>query len=106
MIATGLDIEEQAIRSARENAVKNHLSASFSCDEIATVSSQFDVVVANLYAEVLVLLSTDIIRCCKHRLALAGVLVSKESMVLQAYAQMTLIRRSVDGDWVSLWFSR
>ena len=106
MTATGVDIEEQAVQSARENALQNNLSASFSCDDIATVSSTFDVVVANLYAEVLVRLSTDIVRCCRHRLALAGVLVSKEDMVLEAYTEMNLTRRTIDGEWVSLWYSR
>jgi ribosomal protein L11 methyltransferase len=106
MEARGVDVEEQAILSAQENAVVNGLTVSFDQTDIALIKETYDVVVANLYAEVLVALACDIVDCCKDKLALAGILTSKEQMVRTAYQELTLLRRKVDGEWVSLWFER
>ena len=106
MSARGVDIEEQAIQSARENAIRNRLVVDFGMTSIVDIQERYDVVVANLYAEVLVALAPYIIACCADKLALAGILLTKEASVLEVYEDLTLIRRKVNGDWVSLWFQR
>ena len=78
---------------------------SFSCRDISDVQGEYPIVVANLYAEVLVALCDDIVRLATGKIALAGILVTKEEMVLNVYTpHCSLIHRSVDGDWVSLWW--
>ena len=47
----GVDIESAAIVSANANAERNGLTASFSQTDIAEIDQQFDVVVANLFAD-------------------------------------------------------
>ena len=73
---------------------------------IHRVDERFDIIVANLYAELLVSLSPEILRCCRSRLALAGILADRKDMVLAAFSEMSLIRSEVEGDWISLWFER
>ena len=106
--SVGIDIEEQAIVSANENAEKNNLQIDFSQTDIANIVSQFDIVVANLYAEVLVALSPDIIRCVTPggKLALAGILTSKQSLVLEAFSSLRLLRTKEEGDWTALWLEK
>ena len=105
MNARGVDIEEQAIQAAKENARQNGLQAQFEQTDVFDITEKYSIVVANLYAEVLVALAPAILDRCEGKLALAGILISKEEMVLQAYQSRHLLRRKVDGDWVSLWFS-
>ena len=100
----GVDIEPTAIVSANANAERNGLTASFSQTDIAEIDQQFDVVVANLFAEVLVALSKDILRVSTGYVALAGILVSKSPMVESAFSSLDLIRKKRDGDWMSLWY--
>ena len=100
----GVDIEPQAIVSANANAERNGLKAEFSQTDVADIEEQFDVVVANLFAEVLVALSSDIIRVSKGYLALAGILATKSPMVEEAFSSLELIRRKQEGDWMSLWY--
>ena len=102
--AVGVDIEPAAIVSANENAKRNGLLISFSQTDIADIDQQFDVVVANLFAEVLVALSEDILRVSTGYVALAGILSSKSPMVETAFDALELIRRKRDGDWMSLWY--
>lgn len=104
LTVVGVDIEPAAIASANENAKRNGLNASFSQTDIADIDQRFDVVVANLFAEVLVALSTDILRVSTGYVALAGILATKSSMVETAFAPLELIRKKREGDWVSLWY--
>ena len=100
----GVDIESDAIASAKSNAKRNGLAINFSQTDITDIDEQFDVVVANLFAEVLVALSEDILRVSKGYLALAGILAIKSHMVEDAFGSLELIRRKQEGDWISLWY--
>ena len=106
MTATGIDIELDAIRSANQNALKNDLSAQFHSRDIGSLHGSYDVVVANLYAEVLSALSSDIIRLCKGKLALAGILFDRHEMVTEAFSSLSIIRKKREGDWISLWYEK
>ena len=78
------------------------------CNDIQKgVEGSYPITVANLYAEVLVMLCDDILRLSSQKIALAGILVEKEHLVQEAYApHCSLLRRKVEGDWVSLWFEK
>ena len=53
------------------------------------------------------MLCDDILRLSSQKIALAGILVEKEHLVQEAYApHCSLLRRKVEGDWVSLWFEK
>lgn len=100
----GVDIESDAIISARENARRNQLTAEFSQTDVADITDTFDIVVANLFAEVLVALSADILRISTGYIALAGILAPKSPMVEAAFASLELVRKKQEGDWMSLWY--
>ena len=87
----------------------NSLSSNvkFDCCDIQNIEGSYPITVANLYAEVLVMLCDDILRLSSQKIALAGILVEKEHLVQGAYApHCSLLRRKVEGDWVSLWFEK
>ena len=45
--------------------------------------------------------------CLHKKIALAGILVEKEHLVQEAYApHCSLLRRKIEGDWVSLWLRK
>ena len=100
----GVDIESAAIVSANANAERNGLTADFSQTDIAEIHQTFDVVVANLFAEVLIALAPDIMRVSKRYVALAGILATKSHMVESAFSSLKLIRKKQEGDWMSLWY--
>ena len=53
-------------------------------------------------------LSHDIQRCLKSggKLALAGILTTKQDLVLDAFSSLQVIRKKEEGDWISLWFQK
>ena len=106
MAVQGVDIESDAVKAAQENATKNDLQerTHFSTRPIQRIDTKFDVVVANLFAEVLVELAPDLLRVCGGRLALAGILHDRAHGVRQAFSSATMIREKREGDWVSLWY--
>jgi ribosomal protein L11 methyltransferase len=104
MSATGIDIEDGAIVEARANSVLNGLTAEFSTTPIQNLQGCFPLVVANLYAEVLANLSSDIMRLSSHRIALAGILFDRSHMVRDAFSAFNCIREKREGDWVHLWY--
>jgi ribosomal protein L11 methyltransferase len=101
----GVDTDPQAVQSARDNLSGNALKARIDSMPLQSIEGTFDLVVANLYAEVLVALSPDLIRVSGGVLAVAGVLQDKAGMVKSALASMTLISETPVGDWVSMEFS-
>ena len=102
MVATGIDIEQDAVVAARENALRNNLEASFSDTPLQHVEGRYDLVVANLFAEVLVRLARDLVRVTASDLVLAGILVDREPAVVTALGDLELVGRQQDGEWVCL----
>jgi len=106
MRAYGVDCEPEAVLASRQNAETNNLNANFDLTPIEDLKEPYPLVVANLYAEVLVELSASIIPLVARHLALAGILADRADMVKDAFSHLNLIREKQEGEWVSLWFSR
>jgi ribosomal protein L11 methyltransferase len=104
----GVDIDPVAVDAARENAAANGLVADFSTTPIERLQGQYELVVANLFAEVLVALSPHIVRLTGERLALAGILADRAHKVEAAFSSLTLVRRDLNetGEWVFLEYAR
>jgi ribosomal protein L11 methyltransferase len=83
----GVDIDPQAVATARSNAVRNGVDVRF--DDAATrIDERFDLVVANILANPLRLLAPAI---CAHvrpggRLALSGILSTQVEELIAVYA--------------------
>ncbi len=104
MVATGIDIEADAVVASRDNARRNAVEASFSDTPLQRVQGRYALVVANLFAEVLVRLAPDLVRVAAGDLVLAGILVDREAAVVAALDSLELVERQQDGEWVCLHF--
>jgi ribosomal protein L11 methyltransferase len=102
MRAYGIDCDLQAVQAARDNARRNDLPCRFDDRSLRQVPGRYDLVVANIFAEELVRLSSDLCRLTGGRLVLAGILADRVHLVEQAMRPLAPARRRVDGDWVSL----
>lgn len=98
----GVDIDPQAIETARLNTNSNRLSVSYSTSDSET-HGQFDVVVANILAGPLTVLAPAIASHIKPggRLAMAGILPPQVSRITDAYAPWIDVSVSGERDgWV------
>ena len=105
MDAMGVDFDPDAIQASQQNAQYNNLQAQFNDTPIEDLCSPYPLVVANLYAEVLIGLSSSIVPLVGRNLALAGILADRAHLVKEAYKRLKLVREKQEGDWVSLWYS-
>jgi ribosomal protein L11 methyltransferase len=106
--AWGIDTDPVAARTARENAARNALPARFDTTPLERVEGPFDLVVANLYAEVLAALAPELARVMGPRLALAGILADRAQLVVDAMAAqgLRLEREEATPDWVGMEWAR
>jgi ribosomal protein L11 methyltransferase len=110
------DIDALAVRVARENALLNQIDEQRLTIDLSSVPTQmtgrFQVIVANILAEVLVGLfdskydNTPLAEPLAPggAMILSGILAEKAEMVLQAAARhgLQLVNQKQEGDWVAL----
>lgn len=106
--AVGVDIDELAVKTAVENAQINGVSGRFTavCGNLTEqVSGQYQVVVANIVADVIISLTQDIPAYLSPDAVylMSGIIDSRESDVLAALApQFEVIGRREEKGWVAL----
>lgn len=107
----GVDIEPVAVRSARDNAARNGVAsivrvAEGSVGEGQPFQGQYDLVVANIIARILIDLAPALTEAVRPGggLILAGIIDVKEQPVRDAFAALglSLARREERDDWVAL----
>lgn len=99
-----VDIDEQALRAAADNAARNAVRVEF-VRAHARIAESFDLVVANILTKPLQLLAP--VLCARlapgGRLALSGVLESQAASVQESYRPwIALAVGAVDDGWVRL----
>ena len=103
--ALGVDIDPQAVISAKDNAVRNEVIVDFRLPEEDTVNSQHDVVVANILANPLQVLAPALCqRIAPHgHIVLSGILERQAQEVIDTYQPWINLHvwRECDG-WVCL----
>lgn len=102
----GIDVDDKAIESARHNARRNALEARFETTPIQQVEGAYDLVVANLYAELLAEHAADILPRIGDTLVLSGILADKLDQVTEAFADLRVVHRRQEGEWVALQLQR
>lgn len=104
MRAVGIDIDADAVAVARENATANGLSAEFSDTPLEAVQGTYPLVVANVYAEVLVMMAPDLARLAEEVIVLAGILADRAHTVEAALGACgwSVSERIQEGEWISL----
>jgi len=105
--AVGVDVDPQALVASRANAQRNRVAASFTLPDAQPSSGTdtFDVIVANILANPLVLLAPVLAARarCGGRIVLSGVLAEQADAVCGAYARWFKIARwQGDDGWVAL----
>lgn len=111
----GVDVEPVAVRSSRENAERNGVGAIIRV-ELGSVGpdepfqGEYDLVVANIIARILIELSPALFRAVRPggTLILGGIIDIKEDLVQDAFAAqgLHLERRDTREDWVVLVYTR
>jgi ribosomal protein L11 methyltransferase len=105
MRAHGVDIDPDAVVSAQEAARLNGLDVRFDTTPLENVPGTYNLVVANLFAEVLVALAPELLRHSAGPLALAGILADRADIVRAAFASRAVIEDRTEEGWVSLWYA-
>jgi ribosomal protein L11 methyltransferase len=103
--AIGVDIDPQAVSSAKDNAIRNEVSVAFYLPEEDTATSQHDVVVANILANPLQVLAPALCQriAPEGHIVLSGILVRQAEEVIETYKPWLKLQvwRECDG-WVCL----
>lgn len=103
--AIGVDIDSQAVSSAKYNAIRNEVSVEFYLPEEDTATSQHDVVVANILANPLQVLAPALCQriAPEGHIVLSGILARQAEEVIDTYKPWLDLQvwRECDG-WVCL----
>jgi ribosomal protein L11 methyltransferase len=97
-----------AVEVAGKNAALNGVAPAFRAEGtlLSSVRGQFDLVLGNLIAEILVDISETIVALCAPggRLVLSGILKEKSGWVAEEYGRhgAALVGESIDGEWSAL----
>ena len=103
------DTDEQAIVSSQQNANLNNVSFNkIWIGSITNLDKKYDIVVANIIADVILMLRNDLINLLKNGsyLVLAGVLDRYEERILQAFSDLKLIENDSKNEWRSFVFKK
>ena len=106
--AVGVDIYELAVKTAVENAEINHVENRFTgiCGNLTDqVTGTYDIVVANIVADVIIMLTKDVEQFMKPDTVylMSGIIDTREQDVLTAVEQhFTIIDRKEEKGWVAL----
>ncbi|RDI94850.1 50S ribosomal protein L11 methyltransferase [Meiothermus sp. QL-1] len=107
--AVGVDLDGAVIPQARANAERNGVEVQFLEGSLEDVEGPFDLVVANLHAELHAYLAQAYRRAfgiC-GALILSGILAEREAVVKRAFeaAAFALLEREEEGAWVCLTYA-
>jgi ribosomal protein L11 methyltransferase len=110
--ALGIDTDPKAAEVAAENARGNGVAGRFvsAGTPLSSVDGRYDIVLANLIAEILVDMEKDLAARCAPGgwLVLSGILTEKSPWVEEEYLRggARLVRRATDGQWTALLLRR
>ncbi len=106
----GVDIDEIAIREARENVTRNEVTVALRVGSVTDLEGTFDVVLANIVAAVLQKIASDLAAhlAPDGQLVLAGIISTEEDETVAACTALGLrVRtREQEADWVALELTR
>ena len=112
------DTDEQAVTATQQNAEKNGvqidqiwLGSVSSLNEqssSATAQPQFDLIVANIIADVILILSADLKKALKPggKLVLSGILEKYKYRIEQAFSDLNFVQMKKQNEWLSFVYER
>lgn len=112
------DTDEQAVAATQQNAEKNgvqidqiwlgSVSNLSEQSSSATAQPKFDLIVANIIADVILILSADLKKALKPggRLVLSGILEKYKDRIEQAFSDLSFIGMKQENEWLSFVYER
>ena len=112
------DTDEQAVTATQQNAEKNgvqidqiwlgSVSSLGEQSSSAAAQPQFDLVVANIIADVILILSADLKKALKPggKLVLSGILEKYKDRIEQAFSDLNFVQMKKQNDWLSFVYER
>ena len=112
------DTDEQAVTATQQNAEKNgvqidkiwlgSVSSLGEQSSSAAAQPQFDLVVANIIADVILILSADLKKALKPggKLVLSGILEKYKDRIEQAFSDLSFICMKQKNEWLSFVYER
>lgn len=111
-LITGIEIDPEARRKARENCELNKTqSVDITDQQLDEVRDQYDVVVANIIDGVLIRLQKDLMRVTKNggHLFLTGILQERDNVFFEKFIEaqpVKVIKRIQKDEWVGYWVQK
>jgi len=103
------DTDPISVESCKENFILNEETYDNLWEgSIDKAKGTYDIVIANIIADVLRFIAKDLKSACKEdgRLILSGILDKKESLVKEAFKDLTLEKRILKDEWVTLVYKK
>ena len=112
------DTDEQAVSATQQNAEKNgvqidqiwlgSVSSLGEQGSSAVALPQFDLVVANIIADVILILSADLKKALKPggKLVLSGILEKYKDRIEQAFSDLNFVQMKKQNEWLSFVYER
>jgi ribosomal protein L11 methyltransferase len=103
--ADACDTDPLSVGNTRENAEQNGVTFGALWEgSVQKRLTNYDIVIANIVADVLVMLAADLTAALNPggTLILSGILEKYESKVLDAYGAMRVLKRIPQDEWVTL----
>jgi ribosomal protein L11 methyltransferase len=103
------DTDPLSVNSCKENFALNNESYNNLWEgSVNKADKNYDIVIANIIADVLRFIAKDLKKACKKDglLILSGILDKKEDLVKEAFTDLTLINRTLKDEWVTLVYKK
>lgn len=111
-LVTGVEIDIEARRKARENCSLNKTeNVDITDSQIDEIRDQYDVVVANIIDGVLIRLQKDLLKTTKTggHLFLTGILQERDNLFFEKFIEqnpLKVIKRIQKDEWVGYWVQK
>ena len=103
------DTDPLSVESCKENFALNEENYDKLWEgSVDKAEGSYDVVIANIIADVLRFIAKDLKSACKEDglLILSGILDKKEHLVVESFKELTLVKRILKDEWVTLVYKK
>lgn len=103
------DTDPLSVKSCKENFALNEETYDKLWEgSIDKAEGTYDIVIANIIADVLRFIAKDLKSACKEDgiLILSGILDKKEHLVVESFKELTLVKRILKDEWVTLVYKK
>lgn len=97
------DTDTISVENAKENFLLNGTDYREIWEgSISNTDKRYDLVIANIVADVLIFIANDLKKATRSKLILSGILDKYEEKVQKKFSDMKCVERICDGEWISL----